>query len=240
MPDMAGPPVVLVHGCGGSSDAAFVRTGWIEAFERAGRDLALVDLPGHGAGTQSHDPASYADLAHSLVARMPNGVVDAVGFSLGAKLLLEIAVRERQRIRRLVLGGLGDNAFAPEAIGEAAACALEHGPTEQTPPPVFAFLDTWEPGRNDALAVAAVLRRPPNPVFEDEQLKALSLPMMLVNGSEDPVCRSSDRLRGALRNAAVQTLPGAGHFDLTAQPEFLRLAVDFLSHARPSETGAHQ
>jgi pimeloyl-ACP methyl ester carboxylesterase len=240
MPDMAGPPVVLVHGCGGSPDAAFVRTGWIDAFKRAGRDPVLVDLPGHGAGTQSHDPASYADLARSLVARMPNGVIDAVGFSLGAKLLLEIAGREPQRIRRLVLGGLGDNAFAPEAIGEAAACALEHGATEQTPPPVRAFLDTWEPGRNDALAIAAVLRRPPNPVFDDEQLAALSLPILLVNGSEDPVGRSSDRLKGVLKNAAVRSLPGVGHFDLTAQPEFVRLAIDFLGHAGPSETGAHQ
>ena len=240
MPDMAGPPVVLVHGCGGSPDAAFVRTGWIDAFKRAGRDPVLVDLPGHGAGTQSHDPLSYADLSRSLSTRMPKGVIDAVGFSLGAKLLLEIAIREPKRIDRLVLGGLGDNAFAPEAIGEAAAYALEHGPTERTPPPVLAFLDTWERDRNDALAIAAVLRRPPNPVFDDEQLETLSLPILLVNGSEDPVGRSSDRLRGALKKAAVRTLAGAGHFDLTAQPEFVRLAVDFLSHAGTSETGAHQ
>jgi pimeloyl-ACP methyl ester carboxylesterase len=237
---MARPPVVLVHGCGGSPDAAFVRTGWADAFKRAGRDPVLVDLPGHGAGPQSHDPASYADLSRSLVARFPSGVIDAVGFSLAAKLLLEIAVREPQRIRRLVLGGLGDNAFAPEAIGEAAASALEHGPTEQTPPPVFAFLDTWEPGRNDALAIAAVLRRPPNPVFDDERLETLSLPILLVNGSEDPVGRSSDRLSGALKTSTVRTLRGAGHFDLTAQPEFVRLAIDFLGQAGPSEAGASQ
>lgn len=239
MPDVARPPVVLVHGCGGSADAAFVRTGWTDALKRAGREPVLVDVPGHGTDPQSHDPASYADLAGSLIARLPNGVIDAVGFSLGAKLLLEIAVREPERLRRLVLGGLGDNAFAPEAIGEAAASALEHGPTPQTPPPVLAFLDTWEPGRNDALAIAAVLRRPPNPVFGDEQLAALGLPILLVNGSEDPVGRSSDRLRGALRSADVRTLPGVGHFDLTAQPEFVRLTVDFLGHAGSSETGAH-
>lgn len=240
MPDVAAPPVVLAHGCGGSPDAAFVRTGWTDAFKRAGRDPVLLVLPGHGRGTQSHDPATYDDLSRSLGARMPKGVIDAVGFSLGAKLLLEIAIREPQRIRRLVLGGLGDNAFAPEAIGEVAASALEHGATEQTPPPVREFLDTWEPGWNDALAIAAVLRRPPNPVFDDEQLEALSLPILLVNGTEDPVGRNSERLRGALKTAAVRTLPAAGHFDLTAQPEFVRLAIDFLGHAGPSETGAHQ
>src|SRR5688572_3020675 len=216
---MALPPVVLAHGCGGSPEAAFVRTGWVEAFERGGRQVVLVDLPGHGTQAQSHDPAAYADLTAALLARLPGGIVDAVGFSLGAKLLLDIALREPQRIRRLVLGGLGDNAFAPEAIGEAAASALEHGPTEQTPPPVLAFLDTWEPARNDALAIAAVLRRPPNPVFAEPQLGGLKLPILLVNGDQDPVGRNSERLRAALGNVSVQTIRAADHFGLTAEPE---------------------
>lgn len=238
---MALPPVVLVHGCGGSPDAAFVRTGWVEALERAGRQAVLIDVPGHGRDAQSHDPEAYADLAGSLVARLPAGVVDAVGFSLGAKLLLEIALRAPARVRRLVLGGLGDNAFAPEAVGEAAACALERGPTAETPPPVRAFLDTWEPDRNDALAIAAVLRRPPNPVFTEDRLASLAIPVLLVNGSEDPVARQSERLVAALRRPDFRTLPGIGHFELTAQPEFIQLAIAFLGTSvdPPAETGIH-
>jgi len=242
MPDMASPPVVLVHGCGGSPDAAFVRTGWIEGLALAGREPVLVHVPGHGSGAQSHDPQAYADLAGSLIERLPDGVIDAVGFSLGAKLLLETAVRRPARVRRLVLGGLGDNAFTPEAIGEAAARALEQGPTAETPPPVLSFLETWEPDRNDALAIAAVLRRPPNPVFREDRLRALSVPILLVQGSDDPVGRESDRLTATLGHAELRTLPGVGHFDLTAQPEFIRLAVEFLGlpAASAQDTGVHE
>jgi pimeloyl-ACP methyl ester carboxylesterase len=218
------PPVVLLHGCGGSAHAAFAATGWREAFG----DRALApDLPGHGAG-QSHDPADYGDMAGALLERLPERF-DAVGFSLGSKLLLDIAVRAPGRIRRLVLGGIGDNVFAPEAIGEAAARALEEGPDETTPPPVLAFLATWEPERNDARAVAAVLRRPPNPVFVEDELRALDLPILIVNGGEDIVGKLGRRLVEALPNVKELILPGIGHFDLTAQADFRRAAQDFLA-----------
>jgi pimeloyl-ACP methyl ester carboxylesterase len=180
-------------------------------------------------------------MAGALRARLPDGAIDAVGFSLGAKLLLAIALREPGRIRRLVLGGLGDNAFAPEAIGEAAACALELGPTAETPPPVLAFLETWEPRRNDARAVAAVLRRPPNPVFDEGLLQSLRLPILLVNGSEDLVGRNSGRLTAALDHAEVRMLSGVGHFDLTAQSGFIEAAMEFLgSITAPAPAGVHE
>src|SRR5690606_18912138 len=99
---------------------------------------------GHGRAGPSHDPVAYADLGGTLQAGLPP-TFDLVGFSLGAKLALDIAVRFPARVRRMVLGGIGDNAFAPETIGDAAARALEHGPDDATPPAVQAFLATWDP-----------------------------------------------------------------------------------------------
>lgn len=232
------PPIVLVHGCGGSAHAAFVATGWLDAFAAAGREAVAVDLPGHGRRDCSRDPQAYSDLAGALLQGLPAGEFDAVGFSLGAKLMLEIAWRAPGRVRRMVLGGVGDNVFAPEAIGEAAALALERGPTADTPPPVLAFLETWEPQRNDARAVAAVLRRPPNPLFTAAQLTLLDLPILLVNGAADPVASIGDRLQRALRGLETVTLPGVGHFDLTAQSRFIQAAVNFLDDGKV-KPGSH-
>jgi len=229
MPDAGGalPPVILLHGCGGSPEQAFAETGWIAAFEGAGRALQALRLPGHGRDGPSHDPADYADLAGLLEPRLPPGPVDVVGFSLGAKLALALAVRWPGRIRRMVLGGIGDNAFAPEAVGEAAASALEHGADDSTPPPVRVFLHHWDPALNDPLAIAAILRRPPNPLFTPEQIARLSVPVAVVNGAEDFVASMGTRLFEAL-GAEQQLLPGTGHFDLTAQAAFRDIAVDFL------------
>ncbi len=230
----AAGPVVLLHGCGGTAWATFETTGFADALKRVGRTVLTPDLPGHGPGPCSHDPAHYADLAGAMLAALPPGRFDAVGYSLGGKILLELAIRAPKRIGRLVLGGLGDNAFAPEGVAEAAAVALERGVQPDTPPPVRAFLSTWDPERNDALAVAAVLRRPANPVFTAERLAPVEAPILLVNGDRDPAAGESTRLRGCLRDARLKTLPGVDHFGLPQQVEFIRAAVEFLDQNNTS------
>lgn len=154
----------------------------------------------------------------------------AVGYSLGAKLLLEIAARDPQRVGRAVLGGLGDNLFAPESVAPAAALALENGATADTPPPVREFLRHWDATANQASAVAAVLRRPANPVFTPQRLRQVKMPILLVNGAADPVAARVEQLLAALPTAQLHVLPGVGHFDLPVQPEFQRLAIAFLTH----------
>lgn len=221
------PPVILLHGCGGSPEQAFIGNGWLAAFEAAGRNVDAPRLPGHGRDTPPHDPAAYADLAGTMAQTLPEGPVDLVGFSLGAKIALALALRFPGRIRRMVLGGIGDNAFAPEAIGDAAARALEDGPDENTPPPVRAFLETWDPALNDPLAIAAVLRRPPNPIFTEDEIAGFRLPVAVMNGGADFVASMGTRLFDTLR-VEQQLLPGIGHFDLTAQAEFRDFAIRFL------------
>lgn len=230
MPDRPEPPaLVLLHGCGGAARAAFEATGLVAAFQEAGRAPLALTLPGHGRVSPPHDPAAYADLAGLMDPQLPKGRLDGVGYSLGGKLLLELAIRSPGRFRRLVLGGVGDNVFAPERVAEAAASALEKGAGPDTPAPVRAFLDTFDPGANDALAIAAVLRRPPNPVFSEARLAAIDAEVLLVNGEDDPAAGPSGRLQDALRRPPqVLMLPGVGHFDLPADPAFVRAAVQFI------------
>lgn len=221
------PPVLLLHGCGGSPEQAFAASGWLDTFRDAGREVHALWLPGHGRTSPSPDPQDYADLAQALLPLWPAGACDVVGFSLGAKLALDIAVRWPDRVRRMVLGGIGDNAFAPETVGEAAARALELGPDPATPPGVHAFLATWDPALNDPRAVAAVLRRPANPVLDEGKVAAIRAPVALVNGADDFVMTLGTRLFAAL-GVQPHVLPATDHFTLTAQPEFRTIAVHFL------------
>ncbi|MXO70985.1 alpha/beta fold hydrolase [Alteraurantiacibacter buctensis] len=221
------PPVVLLHGCGGSPEQTFLASGWPQAFTASGREVFAPRLPGHGHDSVSHDPVDYADLAAALLPRLPQGPVDLVGFSLGAKIALDLAVRWPARVRRMVLGGIGDNAFAPETVGETAASALEHGAGPDTPPGVRAFLATWDPALNDPLAVAAILRRPPNPLLDEAGVRAIRCPAAVVNGADDFVMTMGTRLFAAL-GAEPLVLPGVGHFDLPRQPQFRDAAVRFL------------
>ena len=122
------PPVVLVHGWGGSFEATYARHGWADRLRALGRKVVGLDVRGHGKKPAVEDPEHYADLASDLEADLPPGAFDIIGFSLGAKLSLELASRHPDRVRRMVLGGLGDGYFVNHA-GLGLAEKLERGLT---------------------------------------------------------------------------------------------------------------
>ena len=90
-------PVVLVHGLGGSSAETWQGNGWIDLIQDAGRPAIGIDLLGHGTAPKPHDPDAYADMHQHLLDALPDGQVDAIGFSLGARLLLECAIASPER-----------------------------------------------------------------------------------------------------------------------------------------------
>lgn len=87
-----GSPLLLVHGLGGSWRS------WqpILNLLAAERRVIAIDLPGHGETPPLAEPTSVATLADSVTAFLDReGLrgVDAVGSSMGARLVLELARR---------------------------------------------------------------------------------------------------------------------------------------------------
>ena len=223
--------VVLLHGWGGSFASAFAATGWLERLAEAGRVAVPLNLPGHDRDA-SHDPSAYADLTSSLAGRLPPGQVDVVGFSLGAKLALSLATRWPDRIGTVVLGGVGDNAFAPEPSGEAVASALVNGIGEDTPSPVTALVRYSEKAEGHPHAFAAVLRRPANPALTMDALGRIHAPVLLVNGDRDTLALPDERLRAALPDLSYRRLSGIDHLSLTSCTAFQDAAIAFLTEAQ--------
>lgn len=224
------PPVLLLHGWGGSFAHTWASNGWEETLRHAGRRVLRMDLPGHGSATGSHDPADYADLASIIEERLGEEPrIDGIGFSLGAKLSLELACRRPRRFRRLVVAGLGQNAFAPEPLGDAVATALEHGCDADTPPAVAGLIERVRPAGNDPLALAACLRRAPNPILTAERLASVLCPVLLVAGDRDALAQPVAPLAAALAEAEVASISGVDHLGLPAAAELEEAALRFLS-----------
>ncbi len=221
------PPIVLLHGWGGSFKATWGAAGWVEALEAAGRSIVRLDLPGHG-GPASHDPADYADMAGAVEAKLPDGVLDVVGFSLGAKLALAIATRRPGRFRRMVLGGVGDNLFAPEPQGAAVAAALENGVGDDTPAPVAGLVRYALGSGGDPRAMAAVLRRPAGRLLVETDLARLPQ-ALLVNGEADAIALPDARLLAAAPSLEAMRPPAVDHLSLPSAPAFKAAALAFLN-----------
>jgi pimeloyl-ACP methyl ester carboxylesterase len=88
----SGKPLLLVHGLGGSWRS------WTPVIDRlaAHREVIAIDLPGHGKTPPLEGPTTIATLADAVTQFLHNHQltgIDAVGSSMGARLVLELARR---------------------------------------------------------------------------------------------------------------------------------------------------
>ena len=258
--EAAGPPVLLVHGFGGSARA------WGEpalaGLER-GRRLLLVDLLGHGASDDPEDPARVSldpvldDLERALDAAGVESC-DWIGYSMGGRIALAAALLRPARIRRLVLEsaspGLEDEgarAARRAQDDELAARIQSEGidawirEWERSPP--FAgraalpdavrlpFLAARRANRADALAAwLRGLGTGAQPSFWD-RLGEVRAPTLLVTGAGDPrYTEIARRMESVLPEARRATVAGAGHTVHLEAPEGWIAALDaFLTDEAP-------
>jgi pimeloyl-ACP methyl ester carboxylesterase len=224
---VADVPVVLVHGFASSFERNWREPGWVDLLEEEGHPVIGVDLLGHGQAPKPADPAAYAALEGSILAALPaSELADAVGFSLGAQLLLRAASAAPERFRRIVLGGVGDGVFA-SADPEPAARAVESGQAAEEAGPAAAALAHFAmaPG-NDRAALAACLRRPRAPLTEPE-VAAVRVPVLIVLGERD-FAGPAGRLVAALPDARLVSLPRTDHFGTPKDFRFAAAALDFI------------
>jgi pimeloyl-ACP methyl ester carboxylesterase len=222
------PPVVLVHGWSGSYAITWQATGFADLLAEAGRAVIGVDLLGHGSAPKPHEPEAYADLGGRIQDALADieGPVDAVGFSLGALTLLELACVTPVRFRRLVLAGIGANVFRDDTEGTRRILAGLAGraPEDDVHARLFAHYAAQD--GNDPAALAAVLNRPREP-FTPDRLAALTCPVLVVIGDAD-FAGPGDELAAALPGATLTVLRGTDHFATPESFGFFDAALGFL------------
>jgi pimeloyl-ACP methyl ester carboxylesterase len=229
---MTRTPVALVHGWGGSFATTWDRSGFSALLEDAGVPVLGVDLLGHGEAPKPHDPEAYADLTERIVETLPDGPVDAVGFSLGAITLLRLAIDQPHRFQRLVLAGIGSNIFDRDTSGtEAIVAGLEHvaagGDSSTLDTRVRLFTQYASQPGNDLAALTAVMKRPPAPPITPADCAAVECPVLVVVGDQDFVY-PADELAAAFPNGRCEVLRGVDHFATTEAFGFFDAALEFL------------
>ncbi len=221
-------PVLLVHGFASSFERNWREPGWVDVLEDEGRTVIGVDLLGHGDAPKPTDPADYRELQTCVKQAIAGyDLVDAVGFSLGAQLLLRVAAGDPGRFRRIALGGVGDNVMRSHDP-EPLARAVETGVTgESDPEAAGAFARFARAPGNDPRALAACLRRPHVPLTGVE-LADVRVPVLVVLGDRD-FAGPPDQLLEALPSARLVALAGADHFGTPKDYRFIAETVKFLA-----------
>lgn len=217
-------PVVLVHGFATDCARTWGDNGWLDLLADSGRSTVPIDLLGHGTAERPHDPAAYADLEDWTAARLPDGPVDAVGFSMGARVLLTIVCRTPERFGRLALLGIGAGVLEHRDAG-VIADAVE-GRADPADPMAQYFAGLAAHPGSDPQALSAFIRAP-RPDLTPDVLAGATLPVLVVLGDRD-FTWPPEPLVDALPDARLVVLRGVDHFATPKDFGAIDAVLDFL------------
>ena len=221
---MSEPPVVLVHGFATSAARTWGDNGWIDLLKDVGRTVIAIDLLGHGEADKPHDPAAYEQLEALVTAQLPDEPVDAIGFSLGARVLLTIAADQPERFNRIVATGVGANLFRDDPRNLITDAIRGEGDTENPAAQYFAGL-ARQPG-NDPEALIACMQSA-RPKLDDGRLAKITCPVLVIIGDRD-FAGPGDPLVDALPNGELLALSGLDHFATPKDFRTLDGALGFI------------
>jgi pimeloyl-ACP methyl ester carboxylesterase len=230
-----GPPVVLVHGFGASRAITWSNTGWYQTLTRAGRKVIAIDCRGHGKSGKPHDPAAYDEgrMAADIVAVMDaQGILqtDIMGYSMGGFLAMRLMNDAPARLRRVVLGGVGETYFrASRDQAEIIAQGfLAKDPATITDPMAREFRAFCEKAGNDLEAMAACIRRA-RLIFTPGELRTFSQPVLVVCGELDDTSGPAGPLADAFAQGRALTIPKRNHHSTVGDRAYKDAAVAFLA-----------
>lgn len=232
-----GEPILLIHGFGSSKEVNWVGPGWVSTLTRAGRRVIAIDNRGHGASGKLYDaeayhPALMAGDALALLDHLGLQRADVMGYSMGGRIGAYAALAAPERVRSLILGGIGiklvEGVGLPVTIAEAL---LAPSLADVTDPAGRMFRAFAEQTRSDRQALAACIygtRRK----LEREEVVRIAVPTLIAVGTRDEIAGDGHQLAELIPGARAVDIPGRDHMLAVGDKVFKQAVLEFLE-ARP-------
>ena len=211
-----GEPILLIHGFASNHRINWVNPRWVETLTKAGRQVIALDNRGHGASQKLYAPHDYrSDLmardSANLLDHLGIGRADVMGYSMGARISAFLALAKPERVRSLILGGLGDRlvhgAGLPVGIAEAMEAPSLSDLTDPMQRMFRAFADQT---KSDRAALAACIRGS-RQSLTPAGVARIAQPTLVAVGTADVVAGDPHKLVGLMPNAAGLEIPGRDH-----------------------------
>lgn len=231
-----GEPILLIHGFASNGFINWVYPGWVDLLVKSGRRVIAIDNRGHGESEKLYDQPSYA-LANmagdavSLLDHLGLEAVDVMGYSMGARISALIALTSPDRVKRLILGGLGYAIITGMTNAEVIASALEAASLSEIKDPTGrAFRAFADQTRSDRRALAACIRANRRQ-FSAEEMARIRQPTLIAVGTRDDVAGSAAGLAAIMPRAEVLDIPDRNHMVAVGDKVFKAGVVAFLDSA---------
>ena len=232
--DGEGDPILLIHGFASNNAVNWRSTGWIETLVKAGFRTIAMDVRGHGASAKLHDPQAYhlatlAGDAAALIDHLGLSRADVMGYSMGGRIGVMLALDYPDKVRSLVIGGMGLGLV--EGIGgedDIVAALRADSLAVVTSDVGRGYRKFAELTKSDLPSLAACMSVQ-REVVPRQRLAGLSLPVLVAVGTRDEVAGSAAGLAALIPGAEVLDIPGRDHMLATGDKAFKAGVLDFLA-----------
>ncbi len=228
-----GQPLVLLHGALSAIGTSF---GKLLPYLSKDRQAIAVEMQGHGHTADIDRPLRYEYLADDiavLLTQLGLDQADLFGWSLGAGVALQTAIRHPQLVRKLVLASVTYNSdgLYPELL----AGIEQAKPEDLAGTPFYEEYTRIAPHPQDFLRLFAKQQQLDSKIqdWSVEAIRAIKAPTLLIIGDADVVRPEHTvelfRLLGGgvagdlvgLPRAQLAVLPGTTHVTLVDRVEWL-------------------
>jgi pimeloyl-ACP methyl ester carboxylesterase len=221
--DAGGVPLVLLPGGGSTIDSTYGRV--LPLFARHRRVIA-VEEQGHGRTTDRDAPVRFdtsADDVAALLGQLQVAKADVMGFSNGASVAMQIAIRHPALVRTLVFASsmTKRSGVAPQFWESMARATFEDMPQ----PLKDAFLKVNpDPRKLRAMHDKDVERMQHFAEISDDEVRTVTAPTLVLVGDRDvPTPEHAVELTHLLPHARLIVLPG-GHGEYLGEVDFANQA----------------
>jgi pimeloyl-ACP methyl ester carboxylesterase len=227
-------PILLIHGFASTHAVNWVLPLWVKTLTEAGRRVIAFDNRGHGRSGKLYNPDAYtiakmAGDALALLDHLKIARTDVMGYSLGARIATSLTKAHPERVRALIIGGLGYNLIDGSGLPSNLAEAMEVASAEELTDPVQKMFRTFaEATKSDLKALAACLRGSRQHMSEAE-VAAITVPVLVAVGTEDEIAGRAQRLAALFPNGQALDIPGRDHNKAVGDKVYKNTVLNFLT-----------
>ncbi|MBO0142040.1 alpha/beta hydrolase [Agrobacterium sp. Ap1] len=230
----SGEPVLLIHGFASSALVNWVHPGWLKTLGDAGYRVIAIDNRGHGGSDKPLDAEAYrpwvmADDAVALLDHLRIPDAHLFGYSMGARISVFAALAHPERVRSLVLGGLGigmtDGVGDWDPIADALLAPDVDAITHERGKMFRAFADQT---KSDKLALAACIRGSRDLVARSD-MGRIEAPTLIGVGTKDDIAGSAQELADLMSDARALDIPNRDHMLAVGDRVFKKAVLEFYA-----------
>ncbi len=230
-----GDPILLIHGFASNHAVNWVNTLWVKTLTRAGYRVVAFDNRGHGESEKLYDPEAYdsyrmAEDGRRLLDHLGIERADVMGYSMGARIAAHMAIATPDRMRSLLLGGLGIHLVEGVGLPLGIADAMEAPSLDDLTDPMQRMFRAFaDQNKADRRALAACIRGS-RQVLSKEEVARITAPTLISIGTADTVAGSAHALAALMPNARALDILRRDHNLAVGDKVHKQGVLDFLAN----------